>query len=426
MSIGHASPVILAWTVAAAWLGAVALAIADRLALRRLPESAVVTDSPGVTLIVPARNEERTIGAWLGCARQQNLAGLRIIVADDASQDETVAAALRAAACDPRVRVVRCAPPPAGWVGKTWAAHSAALLARTEWLAFSDADMRMEPGLLSGALHVAQAWDADALSATCRLECRTLAERWVMPVIGLLIFTGFPICVTNSDRWTRGILAGGFLLVRRPAYELVGGHAAVRGSIAEDRDLAERLKAFGFRIRIVDGTRFLRVRMYEGWADMWAGWTKNFYEGVYRNPAAAILATAGIVAMFVLPAPVLVWSLLSTTSKGRTAEGRRDNRRRGLAWAAAISMGAGIVCRLLRDPTFGIRSTADSLLAMPVAGLFAASVMVASAWNVISGRGQRWKGRVIPPRAGPVVARASPAVPTTEARPDPPPGQPKN
>ncbi len=426
MSIGHASLVIVAWVSGAAWLGALALAIADRRALRCLPESETLTNLPGVTLIVPVRNEEGHIEAWLDGARRQNLAGLRIIIADDASGDDTVGAALRAAAGDPRVGVLRCPPPPPGWVGKTWAAHNAALQARTEWIAFSDADMRMEPGLLGGALHAALTWHADALSATCRLECRTLAERWVMPVIGLLIFTGFPICVTNSDRWTRGILAGGFLLVRRPAYELVGGHAAVRGSIAEDRDLAERLKAFGFRIRIADGTRFLRVRMYEGWADMWAGWTKNFYEGVYRNPAAAILATAGLVAMFVLPVPVWVWSLLSKTSGGRTAEGRRDNRRRGLAWAAAISMGAGVACRLLRDPTFGIRTTADSLAAMPIAGMFAASVMMASAWNVISGRGQRWKGRVIFPRVGPVVARASPAAPTTEARQDPPPGQPAN
>ncbi len=341
-------------------------------------------------MIVPARDEARNIGAWVHDARRQTHAAQRIIVTDDCSEDGTSEAALEAAAGDPRVEVRRFGPPPRGWIGKTWAAHNAASLAHSEWLLFSDADVRMTRDALASALHAAQDTCADAFSMTATLECGSWWERQIMPAVGALILSSIPAFLVNDDRSRVALLAGGFILARREAYERVGGHMSVRGSIAEDRDLAERFKAFGYRVRLRDGSELLRVRMYDGLAQMWAGWRKNFFEGARRSPLIAAVFVVVTVAMLVLPVPVLALVGVLGAHTGLSAQQRR------LALACAVCVASTALVRIARDRAIGFRTDITSLAATPIAGAFAAAVMAASAWRVMSGRGQRWKGRTIP------------------------------
>lgn len=340
-------------------------------------------------MIVPARNEARNIAAWLVDARRQRVRSLQILVIDDDSREGTFEVASAAAEGDARVEVVRCSPPPAGWIGKPWAAHVGAAKARGAWLLFSDADVRMDPEALPSALVAAQALQADALSLTPTLECGTFWERHIMPAIASIIFSAIPVSATHDERLPTALLAGGFLLVHASAYALVGGHAAVRSSIAEDRDLAERLKAFGYRIRMLDGSAVLRVRMYHGLGEMWRGWRKNFYEGVRRNPIGAGVVVLGCVVLLVLPMPLLAWLGLQRLF------GQRARYANALLAACAVSAASTALVRLVRDPAIGVKTDIPSILLTPLAGAFAAAVMAASAWRIISGRGQEWKGRTI-------------------------------
>lgn len=366
-----------------------AIALADKRIVRRMGVSRAFEEHDSVSMIVPARNEAHTIASWLADARQQRVRKLQIIVVDDDSQDETFDAAITAAQGDRRVEVVRAKTPPTGWAGKPWAAYVGARRARANWLLFSDADMRMQPEALPSALQALRALDADALSATITLQCPSFLERSIMPTIATLILSAIPVSATNDDRLPMALMAGGFMLVPAAPYWLVGGHAAVRASIAEDRDLAERLKAFGYRIRMLDGSELVRVRMYESFSDMWRGWRKNFYEGVRRNPYLASIVVLGSIAMLVLPIPTLAFLTLERL------RGPLSRPKCMLAAASAACVAATILVRMLRDPAFGIKTTAASILSTPVAGAFVAAVMTASAWRNISGQGQVWKGRTI-------------------------------
>lgn len=374
---------------AAAWLVVAGMAIADRRALRPMRRRRKFEEHDALSIIVPARNEAKNIAGWLFDARQQRVRDLQIIVVDDDSQDQTFAAAVSAARGDQRVEVVQGSPPPAGWIGKPWAAYVGARRARGTWLLFSDADMRMQPEALPSALQAARLLDADALSATSTLECGTFWERQIMPVIASVIFSAMPVFAIHDERLPTALLAGGFMLVRAPAYWLAGGHAAVRASIAEDRDLAERLKGFGYRIRMLDGSELIRVRMYQGFGEMWRGWRKNFYEGVRRNGFGAGIAILGYLAMLVLPIPTLVGAAVART------RGPLSRQTSILAAASAVSVAATVLVRLIRDPAVGLQTTATSILLTPASGIFAAAVMAASAWRILSGRGQVWKDRTI-------------------------------
>ncbi|MDQ6781365.1 MAG: glycosyltransferase family 2 protein [Candidatus Eremiobacteraeota bacterium] len=377
-----------------AWCAALGLALADLRVVKRVSDYAADAAEPEkadairgmVTAIVPARDEAANIGSWIDSILAQPAVG-DVIVADDNSSDETAAIAEQRSITQPRVRVLRCDPPPAGWVGKNWAAHSAARCACGEWLLFSDADVRMQPGAVDAALLAARALDADALSLSATLECGSAAEKIVMPAVAALIFTGHPLCLIEDQRFGTALMAGGFSLVRRSAYDRIGGHAAVRGEIAEDRMLARSFKAFGYRLRLLNGSDLVRVRMYRGFNEMWAGWRKNFYEGTQRSPLGAVLFVTLVTGMLVLPAPVL--AVLAARPRRRRLS-RPQWRLFGLT---AFGCASALAVRMMRDPL--IAADARTAAASPLAGVFIAAVMIASAWRGCSGTGQLWKGRII-------------------------------
>jgi chlorobactene glucosyltransferase len=75
------------------------------------------------------------------------------------------------------------------------------------------------------------------------------------------------------------IANGQFMLIRRQVYDLIGGHAAVREKIVEDKAISELVKWGGHRLVVADGMRMARTRMYTSLPAMWEGWTKNIYRG---------------------------------------------------------------------------------------------------------------------------------------------------
>lgn len=339
-----------------------------------------------MSIIAPMRNEERNVGAWLACARAQDPCVCEIIVSDDESNDTTTRIAETVSREDARVRVVRGAPKP-GWVGKTAAADRGASVAQGEWLLFSDADMRMEPQTVAAAIDASLEFGADVCSLTATLECGNPLEEIIMPAMAAVVMSGHPLVLVHHPRSHVGLVWGGFVLIRRDAYWTVGGHASVRAEIAEDRALAERLKAFGYAVRLLDGHELVRVRMYRGFGEMWEGWRKNVYEGTGRNPVAAAVFVIAATAMLVIPLPSL--ALLAASALRRPLA----RSERNLALWCALNAAGNIAVRGLRDRTIGARTW--TAFAGPIAGAFIASVMTASTWRALSGRGQVWKGRVI-------------------------------
>ncbi len=372
-------------------ISALFAALDARETRRRLPDAktAAARSTPrAVSVIGPMRNEAANVRTWLDCVLAHGEIVREVIISDDDSTDATALLAAAAARQDSRVRVIKGSPA-TGWVGKTAACERAARFSHGEWLLFCDADMRMEPGTINVALLAAEIHGADACSLTATLACGSALERLVMPAMATVIMTGLPLFLIHDPRSPVGLVWGGFVLVKRRAYFAVGGHAAVRGEIAEDRALAERLKAFGYRIRLFDGHELVRVRMYRGAREMWIGWRKNVYEGVRRNPVSAGLFVLAAIAMLVVPLPAI--AALTAIRFGR----RLRTIERKLATLCALCAAANFTTRALRDGAIGTNPW--TALGAPVAGAFIASVMLASAWRGVTGRGQVWKDRVIHP-----------------------------
>ena len=231
------------------------------------PESVI----PDVSIIVPARNEEASIGDCLKSLMAQTGVAFEIIVVDDDSTDHTREIAESVAG----VRVISPDPLRENWTGKNNALISGAKHARAAWILFTDADTVHLAGSLARALDEAKGERADLLSYSPEQVVVTFAERAVMPVIFAELAAQYPPHKVREQN--SGIVAanGQYILARREAYEAVGGHAAVAAKILEDVALARLFRNAGYRVYFRYGGDAVRTRMYRSWEQLREGWTKN-------------------------------------------------------------------------------------------------------------------------------------------------------
>lgn len=266
--------------------------------------NAPANDLPPLSIVVPARNEARQIARCVRSLLAQRYGDFEVIVVDDRSTDETAAILHRIAQSDARLRVVAGEALPPGWAGKPWAIHQGVQHARGSWLLFTDADTVHAADAARAAVAHARARGRQFLSLLTTQEIVSPAERALLPTLlfAIVFALGSLPAINDPRRLDAAVLNGQYLLAERRAYEALGGHAAVRGAIAEDYELARTIKRDGrFRAELADGSGLVRTRMYRSLGEIWNGFAKNFYLGMRDRPAGSALGLLFLLAVSPLP-----------------------------------------------------------------------------------------------------------------------------
>lgn len=305
------------WVVILLWLNCHRqIGRARRLACNARPPASSPGIPPRVTVILAARNESENLEACARSILAQRGVDVRLVIVDDRSTDATGEIARRLATMDDRIEVVRNDSLQSGWMGKTWACALGAARARGEWLLFTDADVRLEPGALSSAVAYAAAKRFDVFSLWPRDDSAGFWERLLVPLCGAMIVIWYGGVASESRPGGAAFANGQFLLVRRQSYEAFGGHAAVRSALIEDVALARAASRHGLRVGSALGADLVRVRMYASLREVVDGW-RRIYVGVLSAwqmwGCLASLMVGSALPMVLLPA-----SAILTTCAGAT------------------------------------------------------------------------------------------------------------
>ncbi|MEM7624934.1 MAG: glycosyltransferase [Planctomycetota bacterium] len=266
---------------------------------------------PGVAIISPGRDEAEHLPTVLPELCGQDYPTLDVVFVDDASSDATPTLTAELLRRHDNLLVVRNdEEPPAGWMGKCWAVARGyrALQAQIpnqhstiEWLCFTDADIHWHPRLLRTAMEYAAEHDADLLGVTPTLRFGSAGEAIVQLQLVLALGLLFPFEKAMDPDTDFALTGGAFILVRRSFYDQIGGHEAVKGEMVEDLKLGSALKAAGAKHRVAMAGDLQWCRMYDGWADMWEGLTKNAYAGLEHRWWRALAVLIGTIVLNVLP-----------------------------------------------------------------------------------------------------------------------------
>lgn len=323
---------------------------------------------PRVSVIIPARDEEREVERSVRAMLAQTYPELEIIVVNDRSVDRTEEI-LRAFE---GVTVIHGEEPPPGWLGKPWALHQGSAVATGELLLFVDADVIYQPdGIMAAVAQFEELGDIALLALLPRVEMRGFWEHVVMPNLAVFAFTGLPLWAVNRTR-LRVLAVGGGTgnLVRRADYDAARGHEALRDAVIDDVGLARLMRRDGHRTGVARAEAYVRVRMYHGLGEIVRGFTKNAFAIFGYNYFVALAFL--LIAFFFHLLPYLV-----------AATGNR---------LALTAIGVISLTRLILFARLGYRID-SALFAQPLMTAAWCWILLRSMWITGIRRQLHWRGR---------------------------------
>jgi len=366
----------------ALWIGLAATRLPLFAALPRLRAKRAPAQWPGVVAIIPARDEEETIGAVIATHAAADYPGaFSVIVVDDHSADATAARAQ--AVGGGRLSVIDAPPLPAGWTGKLSAVNAG--LARAPEIApgatyalLTDADIVLAPDTLRRL--VMQAEDSgDALtSLMARLDARGVWGGLLIPAFVYFFYKLYPFHRVNDAANKVAAAAGGCMLVRRDALEAIGGVGAIRGKLIDDCALAEAIKKTGRPIWIgIAKDEAISLRDNRSLSSIWSMVARSAFAQL--NHSWALLAGTVVGMMFIyLAAPAVALSYPAHLNGA----------------ASTISAAAWALMAFTYRPIARIYNQAGwKAFILPVAAFFYTLMTLTSAINHAMGKGGAWKGR---------------------------------
>lgn len=270
---------------------------------------------PGrISVIIPARNEVHALPVLLEGLRGRGPSGAEFIVVDDQSDDGTATAAAAAVNADPRVRVLAGRERPAGWAGKTWTLTQGAAIATGEWLLFLDADLIPEGDIIGTAARTVQRDSLDCLSLVPRMENRRV---FVASLIGCLAVAR-AILYRTARPGRPGIIQGACIMVRRAAFDAVGGYDTIRSSLLEDVEMGRLLAARGYRVAAMPAFALFRTPMYDSIGAAFEGMSKHLFAAASYSWLELLRATFLHILLLVVPwcVPMLAWLRMDGTPPG--------------------------------------------------------------------------------------------------------------
>jgi chlorobactene glucosyltransferase len=339
--------------------------------------------TPLVSVVIPARNERRNVERCLRSVLAARYPSFEALLVDDHSEDGTGDIARAIASSDQRLRVLVSPPLPSGWFGKQWACTTGARVARGEVLLFADADTEQAPDLLSRAVNAMRALDADLMSVAGWQELGSFWERLLQPQVFamLMIRYGGTVGVNRARRPEDVIANGQCFLVRREAYDAIGGHEAVRETVAEDLLLAQAMARAGRRVRLVLGQEQLSTRMYTSLRELIEGWGKNIYAGgLYGAPFGAVGRALYPIALVIAPLLPLLPVVVLLLALAGALPG-------ALAWSATATVAMVLWWALV------YWEVEEPLYYAPLYPLGSAVLLYICVRAVLRGRRVEWKGR---------------------------------
>ena len=336
-------------------------------------DGAAEADLGEVTALIPARNEAATIPRTLqGLTRHG--AGLRVVVIDDRSADGTARAA-RSCGLE-HLEVVAGRALPAGWSGKMWALEQGLAEVRSPYTLLLDADIELEPGILSVMLSRMRGRRLHLLSLMASLSMTGFWEKLLLPAFIYFFKLLYPFRLANSPRSGVAAAAGGCVLVETEALRTVGAFASLKDELIDDCALAARFKEAGFATWIGLSRSVRSHRPYRSLGSVWEMVARTAYTQLRYSPA--LLAGCGLALSSAFWLPLV----------GLGAPGAAP---RALALVALTAM----IATYLPTLRYYRLSPLWALL-LPAAGTLYLAMTVDSARRFTAGVRSRWKGRTYP------------------------------
>ena len=352
---------------------------------QRLEAIELGANAPGVTVIIPARDEADVITESLTSLLKQDYPGpLSIFLVDDNSSDDTAAIGKIAAEkidMSNSLTLIPGASLPPGWVGKMWAVQQGLDVAMSkdqssEYIFLTDADIHHSEFNLRQLVAKAHSDQLDMVSLMVKLKCVSFWDWLLIPAFVFFFQKLFPFSIVNKPDSRLAAAAGGCMLIRRTALDKIGGVVSLKSAIIDDCALARALKNSGpIWLGLSEETE--SIRAYNQLGTIWQMVTRSAFEQLNNSFIMLCVTVIGMILIYLAPPAMMQLSLLWESTIPMLMA--------GAAWA---------LMAFLSTPTFKLYGLSPVYgLLLPIAGLLYLLMTIDSARRYWLKKRGYWKGR---------------------------------
>ncbi len=269
-----------------------------------------INDSKKLSILIPARNEEKNISHCLDSIVNQSFTNYEIIVLDDESIDNTANIVNTYVAKDSRIKLEQGKKLPEGWLGKNWACFQLSQKASGDLFLFIDADVRLNENAVSNSIKLREEKSLNLITVFPTQQINGIGAQLVVPLMNWLLLTFLPLKKVYTSRRSSFVAANGqFILIDRKTYVTIGGHSSVRNQVVEDMELAKKVKKNGLRMLTALGGDSIFCKMYNSLNDSVNGFSKNFYKGFNISALTFLFMLFFVMILFFSPVILIILNI---------------------------------------------------------------------------------------------------------------------
>ena len=266
--------------------------------------------NPKVSIILPARNEEKFIERCLDSLLEQDYTNYEIVAINDSSEDSTGSIIKKYSEKFPKVIFVDAKPKPDEWIGKNWACIEGYKKSSGELLLFTDADTMHTSSVISLAVSHLLSLDLDALTVIPKMLCLDKITKITLPMISTFLHTRFSALRVNDTSKNTGYFFGSFFIIKKSTYDSVGTHESVKNELVEDGALGKKVKESNFKMRMVRGEHLIDAVWARDSFTLWNALKRLMIPLYLQNAKIAVASFFGVLFLLFMPFPILGYSVI--------------------------------------------------------------------------------------------------------------------
>ena len=346
--------------------------------------------NPKVSIILPARNEEKFIGKCLESFVNQDYTNYEIMAIDDSSDDKTWEIIEKYAKKSDKVVAVKAESKPDGWMGKNWACMEGFKRATGDLLLFTDADTTYSKKVLSLAVAHLLSEKLDVITVIPRLLCLDNITKITLPMLSTFLHSRYSALNVNNPKKGIGYFFGSFFIIKKEIYEKIGTHEKVKHEIIEDGALGKITKESGFRLKMVRGEHLLDAVYSRSPQEMWNGLERLMVPLYHQNKSYAVGVFFAVLFILFIPIPFLIYSLVFVSPDNYTSFCP-------LLISAILSTGTIFIAAFM-ETKMGLNLNSVFGLFAPIGGLivtcgFLSGILQANKSSAVTWRGRKYSVR---------------------------------